>query len=233
MGPPSVSPMASGHDSGAVPTVMGDSNAVLDEVEFHFEEHSLCGTTIGPCFLVEKIGRGGFGDVYRAEQQTPVQRSVALKILKPGMDSDVVVRRFAAERQALARMEHSGIARVYDAGATGDGRPYFVMELVRGTSITRYCDTRNLQLRERIELFSRVCLAIDHAHQRGVVHRDVKPSNILVVTEDDVTMPRIIDFGIAKATQQSLTDLDPKTLTCELLGTPRYMSQQSDSGLRD
>ncbi len=162
------------------------------------------GTLIGPYKLREQIGEGGMGVVYLAEQEKPVRRRVALKIIKPGMDTEQVVARFEAERQALALMDHPSIARVFDAGATDAGRPYFVMELVKGVPITEYCDTVHLTPKERLELFVPVCQAIQHAHQKGIIHRDVKPSNVLVTMQDGKPVPKIIDFGIAKAIEQRL-----------------------------
>src|SRR4051794_31783978 len=161
------------------------------------------GTVIGPYKLLEAIGEGGMGIVYMAEQHRPVRRRVALKVIKPGMDTQQVVARFEAERQALALMEHPNIARVHDAGATGSGRPYFVMELVRGIPITDYCDREQLTITERLELFVQVCRAVQHAHQKGIIHRDLKPSNILVTVIDGAAVPKVIDFGVAKATGQS------------------------------
>jgi serine/threonine protein kinase len=191
------------------------------------------GDMVGRYRLMEKIGEGGFGAVYVAEQREPVKRHVALKIIKPGMDTRQVVARFEAERQALAMMEHLSIAKVLDAGAMPSGRPYFVMELVRGIKITDYCDQHKLSTEERLGLFAQTCLATQHAHQRGIIHRDIKPSNILVTLHDGVPVPKVIDFGIAKATQGELTD---KTVYTELqmfMGTPVYMSpeQAEMSGL--
>ena len=165
-----------------------------------------CGTRIGPYKLLEEIGEGGFGVVWMAEQEAPIRRRVALKIVKVGMDTREVIARFEAERQALAMMEHPNIARVYDAGATETGRPFFVMELVRGVAITHYCDQNRLSAEARLHLFLTVCQAVQHAHQKGVIHRDLKPSNILVTLHDGVPVPKVIDFGIAKATQGRLTD---------------------------
>jgi serine/threonine protein kinase len=162
--------------------------------------------TVGPYKLLEQIGEGGMGLVYVAEQQHPIKRRVALKIIKPGMDSRQVVARFEAERQALAMMEHANIARVHDAGTTPEGRPYFVMELVKGSPITDYCDTHRLDTRQRLELFLDVCHAVQHAHQKGIIHRDLKPSNVLVSHHDVRAVVKVIDFGIAKATGQRLTD---------------------------
>src|SRR6266700_2880382 len=156
------------------------------------------GDRIGRYKLLQQIGEGGCGVVYMAEQEEPVNRRVALKIIKPGMDTKSVMARFEAERQALALMDHSNIAKVFDAGATESGRPYFVMELVRGVKITDYCDLKSLTMEERLSLFVQVCRAVQHAHQKGVIHRDIKPSNILVTVNDGVPIPKVIDFGIAK-----------------------------------
>ncbi len=183
-------------------------------------------TVIGRFRLLEKIGEGGFGVVYVAEQKTPVRRRVALKIIKLGMDTRSVVARFEAERQALAMMDHPNIAKVFDAGATDTGRPYFVMELVRGIPITDYCDQNNLPPVQRLGLFIDVCHAIQHAHQKGVIHRDIKPSNILVTLHDGVPVPKVIDFGIAKATQGDLTDKTIYTQFQQFVGTPAYMSPE-------
>jgi serine/threonine protein kinase/WD40 repeat protein len=187
------------------------------------------GTVIGPYKLLEQIGEGGFGVVFMAEQQQPLRRKVALKVLKPGMDTKQVIARFEAERQALALMDHPNIARVLDAGATGSGRPYFVMELVKGIALTDYCDQHALTLRERLELFVAVCQAVQHAHQKGIIHRDLKPSNLLVTRNDGVPVPKVIDFGIAKALGQQLTDKTLFTGFAQLVGTPVYMSpEQAD-----
>jgi serine/threonine protein kinase len=181
---------------------------------------------IGRYKLLEKIGEGGMGEVWMAEQEQPIRRRVALKLVKVGMDTRSVVARFEAEGQALALMDHPNIARVFDAGATDTGRPYLVMELVRGIRITDYCDEHQLSTRDRLDLFIQVCQAIQHAHQKGIIHRDLKPSNILVTVNDGVPVPKVIDFGIAKAIAQKLTD---KTLFTEfqaLVGTPAYMSPE-------
>lgn len=193
----------------------------------------IVGAMIGPYKVLQRIGEGGFGAVYMAEQQQPVRRMVALKIIKAGMDTRQVIARFEAERQALAMMDHPHIARVLDAGATDAGRPYFVMELVRGVRITEYCDSRKLDTRQRLELFMDVCHAVQHAHQKGIIHRDLKPSNILVTLHDSKPVPKVIDFGIAKATHQRLTDKTLFTEFRQLIGTPEYMSpDQADiSGL--
>ena len=187
------------------------------------------GDSIGPYRLLEVIGRGGFGTVFLAEQQHPVRRRVALKIVSPGMDTRQVIARFEAERQALALMEHPGIARVFDGGATPGGRPYFAMELVRGLPLTEYCDTHGLDTPQRLALFISVCHAVQHAHQRGIIHRDLKPSNILVTHVDGLPQPKVIDFGIAKALSGNLTDRTLHTEFRSMLGTPAYMSpEQAD-----
>jgi serine/threonine protein kinase/Flp pilus assembly protein TadD len=191
------------------------------------------GSQIGPYKLLEQVGEGGFGVVFMAEQERPVRRRVALKVLKPGVDTRQVIARFEAERQALAMMDHPHIARVLDAGATEGGRPYFVMELVKGVPITDYCDHHQLAPRERLELFVTVCQALQHAHQKGIIHRDIKPSNVLVTLHDDKPVVKVIDFGIAKATSGQLTDKTLYTGFAQLIGTPLYMSpeQASMSGL--
>jgi eukaryotic-like serine/threonine-protein kinase len=192
------------------------------------------GTLIGRYKLLEKIGEGGFGVVYMAEQREPIRRRVALKVIKLGMDTGSVIARFEAERQALAIMDHPNIAKVLDAGATDTGRPYFVMELVRGIRITDYCDRNNLSTNERILLFIQICQAVQHAHQKGIIHRDLKPSNILVTLHDGLPVPKVIDFGIAKATGgQRLTDNTLFTAFEQFIGTPAYMSpeQAEMSGL--
>jgi serine/threonine protein kinase len=184
------------------------------------------GTVIGRYKLLEQIGEGGFGVVFMAEQQEPVRRKVALKILKPGMDSRQVVARFEAERQALALMDHPNIAKVLDAGQTDTGRPYFVMDLVKGVPITDYCDQAQLTPRERLELFVPVCQAVQHAHQKGIIHRDLKPSNVMVTVQDGAPLVKVIDFGIAKALGQQLTDKTLFTAFAQLIGTPLYMSPE-------
>ena len=175
---------------------------------------------------MEQIGEGGFGLVFVAEQHQPVRRKVALKVIKPGMDTREVVARFEAERQALAMMDHPHIAKVLDAGTTDSGRPYFVMELVRGVPITEYCDANQLSPRERLPLFIAVCQAVQHAHQKGVIHRDLKPNNILVAPHDGVPVVKVIDFGVAKALGQQLTDKTIYTRFAQLIGTPLYMSPE-------
>jgi serine/threonine protein kinase len=183
-------------------------------------------TVIGRYRLLEKIGEGGFGAVFVAEQKHPIKRRVALKIIKLGMDTKEVIARFEAERQALAMMDHVNIAKVFDAGSTDTGRPYFAMELVRGIPITDYCDQHNLPPVQRLKLFIDVCHAIQHAHQKGVIHRDIKSSNILVTLHDGTPMPKVIDFGIAKATQGNLTDKTVYTQFQQFIGTPAYMSPE-------
>ncbi len=191
------------------------------------------GSRVGRYKLLQKIGEGGCGTVYMAEQDEPVKRQVALKVIKLGMDTKNVIARFEAERQALAMMDHPNIARVLDAGATETGRPFFVMELVRGTRITKYCDDHNLNTVERLRLFIQICRAIQHAHQKGIIHRDIKPSNVLVTLQDGVPVPKVIDFGIAKATEGRLTDNTLFTAMEQFVGTPAYMSpeQAEVSGL--
>jgi serine/threonine protein kinase/Tfp pilus assembly protein PilF len=206
-----------GRQAGAISSETSDPEA---------ESGALSGRTIGPYKLLQQIGEGGMGTVWLAEQSQPVHRQVALKIIKAGMDSKQVLARFEAERQALALMDHPHIARVLDGGATDGGRPYFVMELVKGQSITRYCDEQRLTPRQRLELFVPVCQALQHAHQKGIIHRDVKPSNVLVAPYDGKAVVKVIDFGVAKATGQRLTG---KTLFTELgavVGTLEYMSPE-------
>src|SRR5690242_17641605 len=187
------------------------------------------GTVIGPYRLLEPIGEGGMGSVWLAQQTEPVKRLVAVKLVKAGMDSRQVVARFEAERQALALMDHPNIARVLDGGTTGAGRPYFVMDLVRGVPITRYCDEHRLTPRQRLELFVPVCQAVQHAHQKGIIHRDLKPSNVLVALYDGKPVPKVIDFGVAKATGQLLTDTTLVTGLGNIVGTLEYMSpEQAD-----
>jgi WD40 repeat protein/serine/threonine protein kinase len=202
----------------------------LPETDFVIER---TGTMIGRYKVLQKIGEGGFGVVYMAEQIEPVQRKVAVKIIKAGMDTHEVVARFEAERQALALMDHPNIARVLDAGATEAGRPYFVMELVNGIPITDYCDREQLPTTERLQLFMKVCHAVQHAHQKGIIHRDLKPNNVLVTLHDGEPVPKVIDFGVAKALGQKLTEKTLFTAFQHMIGTPAYMSpEQADlSGL--
>ncbi len=191
------------------------------------------GAQIGPYKLLEQIGEGGMGVVYMAEQQQPIRRKVAVKIIKPGMDTKQVISRFEAERQALALMDHPNIAKVLDAGSTDTGHPFFVMELIRGIPITRFCDQNHLTTHKRLELFIQICQAVEHAHQQGIIHRDLKPNNVMVTLYDGVPVPKIIDFGVAKATSQKLTERTLFTEYNQMIGTPLYMSpeQAEMSGL--
>ncbi len=216
-------------DTASKPT--GKATMKLEFAEEPADE--AVGQTLGRYKLLEKVGEGGCGTVYVAEQTQPVRRRVALKVIKLGMDTKEVIARFEAERQALAMMDHPNIAKVLDAGTTEVGRPYFVMELVRGIRITDYCDQANLSTKERLDLFIKVCQAIQHAHQKGIIHRDIKPSNILVTLHDGVPVPKVIDFGIAKATEGRLTDATVYTQLNQFIGTPAYMSpeQAEMSGL--
>src|SRR5436309_316939 len=193
-----------------------DGNATT--TGFNFDDGSP-DTAIGPYRLVRQIGEGGMGVVYHAQQLQPIRRDVALKVIKPGMDTKQVVARFETERQALAVMDHPNIAHVFDAGATANGRPYFVMELVDGIPITQYCDSKRLSVRERIELFIPVCQAIQHAHQKGIIHRDIKPSNVLVVEAEGKPAPKVIDFGLAKALGHQLSDATLMTNLGMVVGT--------------
>ena len=210
----------------------GDGNDLVT-MDLSSAPHEGAGSRVGRYKILQVIGEGGFGQVYMAEQEHPVRRRVALKVIKLGMDTKQVVARFEAERQALAMMDHPHIARVFEAGATASGRPYFVMELVRGVPITEYCDQNNLSTRERLELFVPVCHAVQHAHHKGVIHRDLKPGNILVTLHDGVPVPKVIDFGIAKATNHRLTERTLFTEFRQMIGTPAYMSpeQAEMSGL--
>ena len=207
------------YDSAAV----GRARAVVHAMPDH----------VGRYRILEHLGGGGMGEVYVAEQTTPIKRRVALKLIKPGMDTRQVVARFEAERQALAMMDHPNVAKVFDAGTTDAGRPYFVMELIRGVPITQYCDDNKLTTRQRVELLVPVCQAVQHAHQKGIIHRDLKPTNVLVTLHDSKPVPKVIDFGIAKATGQSLTDKTVYTEFRQMIGTPAYMSpeQAEMSGL--
>ena len=186
----------------------------------------MVGGMIGPYRILDTLGEGGMGMVYSAEQREPVQRRVALKVIKAGMDTKQVIARFEAERQALAMMDHPNIAKVLDGGTTESGHPYFVMELVKGSPITKFCDKRKLSIPERLELFATVCQAVQHAHQKGIIHRDLKPSNILVSLQDDTPVAKVIDFGLAKATAQRLTEKTMFTAQGQILGTPQYMSPE-------
>ncbi|NNE44737.1 MAG: serine/threonine protein kinase [Gemmatimonadetes bacterium] len=203
----------------------------LDDVTLDGDTAAALPDSFGPYTIIERIGEGGFGDVYLAKQTTPIKRKVALKILKPGMDTRTILARFSAESQALALMDHPHIAKVYDAGETGQGRPFFAMEYVAGIPLTEYCDKTRLSTRERLKLFIEICRAVQHAHAKGVIHRDLKPSNILVTVGEDAPTPKIIDFGVAKATTATLTDLTLHTLHGQVMGTPAYMSpEQVESG---
>src|SRR5262245_36288438 len=184
------------------------------------------GTVLGPYKLLERIGEGGMGTVWMAQQSQPVKRLVALKLIKAGMDSKQVLARFEAERQALALMDHPHIAKVLDGGTTGAGRPYFVMDLVRGVPITKYSDEHRLTPRQRLELFIPVCQAVQHAHQKGIIHRDLKPSNVLVALYDGRPVPKVIDFGVAKAAGQPLTEMTLVTGFGHIVGTLEYMSPE-------
>jgi serine/threonine protein kinase len=211
-------PAAPGDGQPAEPTTITEWMMLRPQVTPRLD--SGIGIWVGPYRVLEQLGEGGFGTVFLAEQREPIVRRVALKVIKPGMDTRGVIARFEAERQALAMMDHPNIARVFDAGATDEGRPYFVMELVRGDPITQYCDRRSMGIAQRLDLFMHVCQAVQHAHQKGIIHRDIKPSNVLVALVDGKPVPKVIDFGIAKATAVPLTD---KTLFTELnqaIGTP-------------
>jgi serine/threonine protein kinase len=212
-------PAAAMEDTGAVTSLPGEEAA-----EIRFPERP--GTMIGPYKLLQQLGEGGMGTVFMAEQTRPVLRKVALKVIKAGMDSRQIIARFEAERQALAMMDHVNIARVLDAGTTQSGRPYFVMELIHGVPITKYCDDNHLSPRARLELFVPVCQAIQHAHQKGIIHRDVKPSNVMVTLYDGKPIPKVIDFGVAKATEQKLTERTLFTQFGTMVGTFEYMSPE-------
>src|SRR5215471_4583359 len=203
-----------------------ESPAARIDPTIHQQPAERPGTQIGPYKLLQQIGEGGMGVVYMAQQERPVQRTVALKIIKPGMDSNQVVARFEAERQALAIMDHPNIAKVLDAGTTDSGHPYFVMELVRGIPITQYADEHRLTPRQRLELFIPVCQAVQHAHQKGIIHRDLKPTNVLVAHYDDRPVPKVIDFGVAKAIGQHLTEKTMFTQLGQVVGTIEYMSPE-------
>ncbi len=214
---------------------MQDSDETsIGATRLQFSGRSVPGQVIGPYTLFELIGEGGMGEVWLAEQKEPVRRRVAIKLIKAGMDTQEVVARFESERQALALMDHPNIAKVFDAGSTPEGRPYFVMEYVAGLPITAYCDRHRLTTKQRLELFIHVCEGVQHAHQKAIIHRDLKPSNVLVSEVDGKPLPRIIDFGVAKATSQRLTDHTMYTHIGSIIGTLEYMSpEQADSGGRD
>lgn len=224
---------ASPTEAETLPMVAG-SERVPSSATGDFRHTETSGSSIGRYRLIDALGKGGFGIVWKAEQFEPVHREVALKVIKPGMDSREIVARFEAERQALALMDHPNIASVLDGGTTDSGLPYFVMELVRGEPVTRYCDDRRMSLRARLELFIPICLAVQHAHQKGILHRDIKPSNVLVEEVDGKPVPKIIDFGIAKALAagevEDTADGEPMTLAGLVIGTPAYMSPEQASG---
>lgn len=221
-------------DAHAIPQSLFDQTPAIlaldaldtNDLSITDESSASAGTTIGPYKLLQKIGEGGMGTVYMAEQTHPVRRKVAIKVIKPGMDSGKVIARFEAERQALAMMDHVNIARVLDAGTTQAGRPFFVMELVHGQPITKYCDDNRLTLRQRLELFVPVCHAIQHAHQKGIIHRDIKPSNVMVTLYDGLPVPKVIDFGVARAIDQELTERTLFTQYGTIIGTLEYMSPE-------
>src|SRR2546423_6866071 len=215
-----------GASAGSVAPAQRQPNARRGELAAAARRRETCGDHVGRYKLLQQIGEGGCGIVYMAEQEEPVRRRVALKVIKLGMDTKQVIARFEAERQALAMMDHPNIATVLDAGATERGRPYFVMELVRGMKITDFCDADRLSTEARLRLLIQVCHAIQHAHQKGVIHRDIKPTNILVPVNDGVPVPKVIDFGIAKATQGRLTDQTFFTAFEQFIGTPAYMSPE-------
>jgi eukaryotic-like serine/threonine-protein kinase len=206
------------------PALTGAPRSEADQGEFPAAE--MAGTVIGPYKLLQKLGEGGMGSVWVAEQSAPVKRRVALKLIKQGLDSSEVLHRFEAERQALALMEHPNIAKVLDAGATSQGHPFLVMELIKGIPITRYCDREQLTPRERLELFVVVCSAVQHAHQKGVIHRDLKPSNVLIAPFDGRPVPMIIDFGLAKAVGRKLTERTIYTEVGQIVGTLEYMAPE-------
>src|SRR5256714_3883503 len=224
---------AGGASAGSVAPAQRQPTARRGELAPAVRRGETCGDHVGRYKLLQQIGEGGCGIVYMAEQEEPVRRRVALKVIKLGMDTKTVIARFEAERQALAMMDHQNIAKVLDGGATETGRPFFVMELVRGVRITEYCDQNNLPTEERLKLFTQVSQAIQHAHQKGIIHRDIKPSNLLVTLHDGLPVPKVIDFGIAKATEQRLTDKTLFTQFSAFIGTPAYMSpeQAEMSGL--
>jgi len=224
---------ASGVPSGPIPTPDDVPTSAAPPRPSSTEE-AAPPERVGRYRVVRTLGEGGFGIVYEAEQAEPVRRRVALKLIKPGMDSKAVLARFEAERQALALMDHPGVARVFDGGLSEQGRPYFAMEIVRGVPITKYCDTNKVPVRDRLELFAKVCEAVQHAHNKGVIHRDLKPSNILVEEIDGVPSPKVIDFGVAKAIHQPLTQQTVFTQQGQMIGTPEYMSpEQAEIGAED
>ena len=218
-------------DSAAFGRLTALLDSFDDAVNFVAER---CVEQIGAYRLLRELGEGGCGIAYLAEQLAPVRRHVALKIIKPGMDTKSVVARFEAERQLLALMDHPNVAKVFDAGSTPAGRPYFVMELVRGIRVTEYCEQLHLSIAERLQLFVQVCQAIQHAHHKGVMHRDIKPSNVLVTMHDGLPVVKVIDFGIAKATQGPMSEQTLHTAVDQFIGTPAYISpEQTDHSQRN
>ena len=217
------------HEESATTAERQQTHNLNKTLALRLQAEEQVGDRIGPYRILQLLGEGGCGVVYMAEQEQPIRRRVALKIIKLGMDTKQVVARFEAERQALALMDHANICRVFDAGATNTGRPFFVMELVRGVKITDYCDQNKLSLEQRLSLFVHVCQAIQHAHQKGIIHRDIKPSNVLVTLQDNIPVPKVIDFGIAKATGQQLTEKTVFTAVDQFVGTPAYMSPEQAS----
>ncbi|MHC4440428.1 MAG: serine/threonine protein kinase, partial [Planctomycetota bacterium] len=205
------------------PTVSSNSSDFTASLQSSVEQ---IGQWIGQYKLVRILGEGGMGIVYLAEQRQPIKRQVALKVIKPGMDSARILARFEAERQTLALLDHPNIAHVYQAGTTEFGRPYFVMQYIKGLPITEYCDHQILTIEDRLRLFLQVCQALQYAHQKGIIHRDIKPSNILVSEEPDKAIPKIIDFGIAKAINQPITERTIYTEQGQFIGTPEYMSPE-------
>ena len=209
------------------PVSRATTEIATTEMREHKSHHL---TRIGPYTIQQKLGEGGMGVVYAAEQHKPLRRKVAIKLIKWTIGSEQLIARFESERQALAVMNHPGKAKVFDAGATSEDQPYFVMELVNGSPITTYCDKNRLGMAQRLELFMKICDAVQHAHQKGIIHRDIKPSNILVVEVDGTAVPKIIDFGVAKATAQPLTEKAVFTELGQIVGTPEYMSpEQADA----
>jgi len=209
------------------------SHEADDEIFDRYSATERPGTEMGPYKLLQQIGEGGFAVVYMAQQLRPISRKVALKVIKPGMDTKEVIARFEAERQALAVMDHPNIAQIFYAGVTEKGRPYFVMELVQGVPITQFCDENRLTPEQRIDIFTDVCNAIQHAHERNIIHRDIKPSNVMITLHDGKPVPKVIDFGVAKALGHTLTDRTVFTAYGQMIGTPQYMSpeQAEMSGL--
>jgi serine/threonine protein kinase len=214
-------PGTDGQPFGDAPLRMGPAGKQITDPE-----------RVGPFRILQRLGAGGFGVVYEAEQTEPIRRRIALKVLKAGMDSEEILARFDAERQALALMDHPNIARVLDVGTTEQGRPWFAMELVRGESITRFANEERLPISARLDLFLQLCDAVQHAHQKGIIHRDLKPSNLLVARRDQAADPKVIDFGIAKAVATPLVDRTLHTISGSVMGTPTYMSPEQAGSSR-